>query len=252
MKPLLELKNITKIFRRHGQHDLTALDNVNFSLFPGEILGIVGESGSGKSTVAKSIARLINVTNGQIILKEQNIFDLKGIAKKRIYRDIQMVFQNPVSSFDPRRTLGHGISESLLNSGVTRQAAQKRTEILLQQCGLTRDFASRYPFEVSGGQCQRAAIARALAIEPEILICDEATSSLDVTIQAQIIELLRDLQKKNNISYIFICHDLALVQDFCDRILVMNEGKIVETGTPEEIINSPKSEYTQKLIAAIL
>ena len=252
MQALLEVKDITKVFRRHGQPDFTALDRVSFSLFPGEILGVVGESGSGKSTVAKCITRLLDVTQGEIRLHGQRIEHLKGTARRHIYRDVQMVFQSPVGSFDHRRTLGHGICESLRNFGVAAPEAQAQAEALLAQCGLSAEFARRYPFEVSGGQCQRAAIARALAIKPKILICDEATSSLDVTVQAQVIDLLRKLKDAHGMSYLFICHDLALVQDLCDRVLVMHEGKIVEAGTPDEVVMSPQSDYTKKLIDAAL
>ena len=169
-----------------------------------------------------------------------------------MYRNIQMVFQDPVSSFDPRRTLGDGIGESLRNNGISRQEAWKQAEQLLEQCGLPAAFAKRYPHEVSGGQCQRAAIARALAVNPSILICDEATSALDVTVQKQILELLIELKRKENLSFILICHDLALVQAFCDRVLVLYRGKTVESGTPDEIIEHPKMDYTRKLIDSVL
>lgn len=252
MKPLLEVKNISKTFRRYGQADFLALDDISFSLYPGETLGIVGESGSGKSTVAKSVIRLLDVSEGQIFLNGEEITHAKGQEKRKLYQSIQMVFQYPFNSFDPRRTLEHSISESLINQGFSKAQASAKTEELLQQCGLDASFARRYPFEVSGGQCQRAGIARALAIEPQILICDEATSALDVTIQAQIIALLRKIKQEKGMSYLFICHDLALVQSFCDRVLVMSEGKIVEAGTPDEVIMSPKTDYTKQLIDAVL
>ena len=163
-----------------------------------------------------------------------------------------MVFQMPAESFDPRRTLGDGIGESLRNMGIKGTELKTKVDNLLKLCGLTPEFASRYPHQVSGGQCQRAAIARALAPEPELLICDEATSALDVTVQKQLMELLIKLRQKNGLSVIFICHDLALVQMFCDRVIVMKQGKIVETGTPEEIIWSPREEYTRNLIESVL
>lgn len=163
-----------------------------------------------------------------------------------------MVFQDPVSSFDPRRTLGDGIGESLRNHGMSREEARKRAELLLEQCGLTEEFARRYPHEVSGGQCQRAAIARALAIEPQLLICDEATSALDVTVQKQIMELLDRMRKEKNLTILFICHNLALVQSFCDQILVMKQGKIVEEGKPEEVIRHPQHAYTKQLVESVL
>ena len=162
-----------------------------------------------------------------------------------------MVFQNPTGSFDPRKTLEDGIGESLRNRGMKKAEIEKRVGELLEQCGLDRAFAKRYPHEVSGGQCQRAAIARALAVQPQILICDEATSALDVTIQKQIMELLVELKEKHGLSFIFICHNLALVQMFCDKVLVLSEGKVVESGTPDDIINHPKDPYTRMLVEAV-
>ena len=181
----------------------------------------------------------------------KDITNLKRSQLKEVYGNIQMVFQNPVGSFDPRKTLGYGIGESLSNRNVKKEEVDKRVAELLEQCGLDREYAKRYPHEVSGGQCQRAAIARALAVEPKVLICDEATSALDVTIQKQIMELLKELKEKHGLSFIFICHNLALVQMFCDKVLVLYEGKVVEKGIPDDIINDPKEEYTQKLVEAV-
>ena len=167
-------------------------------------------------------------------------------------KKMQVVFQTPTESFDPRRTLGDGIMESLRNNGASKADALKRSEKLLELCGLPKEFVGRYPHEVSGGQCQRAAIARALAIEPKLLICDEATSALDVTIQAEIIELLTELRQKLDMSILFICHDIALVQQFCDRLVVMYRGEIVEQGVPSAVIAAPQNPYTQDLIRSIL
>ena len=177
---------------------------------------------------------------------------MKGKALREIYQEIQMVFQMPMESFDPRCTLGDGIGESLRNMGLSRSETGSRVEKLLERCGLDREFADRYPHQVSGGQCQRAAIARALAVNPEILICDEATSALDVTVQKQILELLIELKQKEQLSFLLICHDLALVQAFCDKVLVLYHGKTVEYGTPDEIINHPKEDYTKRLIDSVL
>ena len=228
--------------------------DVSFTLAPGEILGIVGESGSGKTTAVNMISRLIDATSGQITLNDQDITHLKGKALREVYRTMQMVFQTPTDSFDPRRTLGDGIGESLRNAGVSKQEVRERVEALLEKCGLPKEFADRYPHQVSGGQCQRAAIARALAIEPKLLICDEATSALDVTVQKEIIELLNLLrtQQGRNLSILFICHDISLVQQFADRVLVMYHGRIVEEGTPDDVIRSPQNDYTKRLIDSIL
>ena len=231
---------------------MTAVDDVSFELRQGECLGIVGESGSGKSTIVKMITHLQSITEGNVILKGKDITNVKGKELREVYKDIQMVFQMPMESFDPRRTLGDGIGESLRNMGLSRKETRERVEKLLERCGLDKEYADRYPHQVSGGQCQRAAIARALAVEPSVLICDEATSALDVTVQKQILKLLMELKQKENFSFLLICHDLALVQAFCDRVLVLYHGETVESGTPDEIINHPKMDYTKKLIESVL
>lgn len=252
MKPILESRNLTKIFSAEGKRAYTAVHQVSFQLREGETLGIVGESGCGKSTLARLLCRLTEATSGSIHLQGQDITHIKGKELRGVYRQIQMVFQSPLGSFDPRKTIGCGIGESLANSGMAKKELTARVAGLLEQCGLPGDFANRYPHEISGGQCQRAAIARALAIEPEILICDEATSALDVTVQKQIMELLAHLKQEHHLSFLFICHNLALVQSFCDRVLVMREGSIVEEGTPDEIILAPQSQYTKRLVDAAL
>ncbi len=251
MESILEVKGIKKVFRQQGKKDVTALEDISFTLCPGEILGIVGESGSGKSTIAKIVTRLIDATEGEVILDGQNITHLKGSALKDAYSKIQMVFQNPVGSFDPRKTLGDGIGESLKNKGVSKVEIHRRSAELLKKCGLSEEFLDRYPHQVSGGQCQRAAIARALAVEPKIIVCDEATSALDVTVQKQVMELLGSLKENNNLAYLFICHNLALVQQFCDRLIVMKDGRIVETGSPDEVIRNPKNDYTKMLVESV-
>ena len=251
MEPILKVNHLKKVFHQRGKRDALAVENISFSLQPGEILGIVGESGSGKSTVAKLITRLVDPTEGEIILDGQDITHLKGTALKDAYGKLQMVFQNPVGSFDPRRTLGDGIGESLRNKGMSKVERRKKAAELLEQCGLDASYGERYPHQVSGGQCQRAAIARALAVDPRVLICDEATSALDVTVQKRVIQLLQTLKENKNLSYVFICHNLALVQEFCDRILVMKDGKVVEEGIPDEVIWNPKEEYTKMLVDSV-
>lgn len=254
MEPILKVENLTKVFSRQGQEDFMAVKGISFDLLPGECLAIIGESGSGKTTAVNMISRLVDATSGRIILNGQDITHLRGKELHEVYRTIQMVFQTPTDSFDPRRTLGDGIGESLCNAGVSRKEAREKVEILLKKCGLPIEFADRYPHQVSGGQCQRAAIARALAIEPKLLICDEATSALDVTVQKEIIELLNALriQQGQSLSVLFICHDISLVQQFADRVLVMYHGHIVEEGTPDEVIRNPKENYTKRLIDSVL
>ena len=248
MSVILEAEHLTKIFTRRGSEPLKAVDEVSFQLRSGETLGIVGESGSGKSTLAKMLTRLTDISSGTLKVEEKDITSLKRRELREMYGTIQMVFQDPVSSFDPRKTLGYGIGESLRNRGMKKTEVDESVKQALEQCGLSREFADRYPHEVSGGQCQRAAIARALIVEPKILICDEATSALDVTIQKQIMELLQELKEKRGLSFIFICHNLALVQEFCDRVLVLYDGKNVEEGTTDKVILHPQNEYTKKLI----
>ena len=252
MDKLLQVAHLKKVFPQKDRPDIVAVDDVSFSLQPGEKLAIIGESGSGKTTVARLIARLTDATEGKIILAGEDITRAGGTQLKKAYAKMQMVFQNPVDSFDPRCTLGDGISESLINHGQSRAQAAEKTKKLLAMCGLEAEFARRYPHEVSGGQCQRAAIARALAIEPQLLILDEATSALDVTVQAEIMTLLNRLQQEQHMAYLFICHDIALVQDFCDRVLVMQAGRVVEAGTAEEVINNPRQAYTRTLLDSVL
>ena len=251
MNTLLEAEHLTKVFTQRGKESFKAVDDVSFTLKAGETLGIVGESGSGKSTLAKMITRLTDISEGTLKFQGKDITKLKQSQLKDVYGNIQMVFQNPVGSFDPRRTLGDGIGESLRNRGMKKAEVTKRVKELLEQCGLDGEFAGRYPYEVSGGQCQRAAIARALAVEPKVLICDEATSALDVTIQKQIMELLEELKDTHGLSFIFICHNLALVQSFCDKVLVLYDGRVVESGEPDDIINAPQEAYTKKLVDAV-
>ena len=254
MDPILKVENLTKVFSRKGQPDFTAVDHIGFELMPGECLGLIGESGSGKTTVVNMITRLTDATEGSIVLDGEDITKMSGKELRAAYRKMQMVFQTPTDSFDPRCTLGDGIGESLRNLGMSRSETKQEVARLLTECGLTPEVADRYPRQVSGGQCQRASIARALAVKPKLLICDEATSSLDVTIQKEIIALLNELrwQRGAKLSILFICHDIALVQQFCNRVLVLYRGKIVEQGVPDEIIRNPKDAYTKRLIESVL
>lgn len=260
---ILRAEHLKRVFIS-GKSSFAAVDDVSFELKKGECLGIVGESGSGKSTIARLLTGLLPCTEGRILFslpeEEKGQGGIQWVdiscagAKqlRQVYRHMQMIFQTPGESFDPRRTLGDGIGESLRNMGIKGGQLKKRVDNLLNLCGLSPEFAERYPHQASGGQCQRAAIARSLAPEPELLICDEATSALDVTVQKQIMELLIKLKKDRNLTVIFICHDLALVQMFCDRVLVMEQGKIVEEGTADQVIRRPKEKYTRKLVESVL
>lgn len=252
MDCILKVEHLTKTFISQGRENYTAVDDVNFSMDYGEKLAIIGESGSGKTTIVNMITRLLDVTSGIVYMDGEEITNLSGKALKPVYQKMQMVFQTPTESFDPRQTLGSGVAESLINHGMRKKEAMKEAENLLELCGLKKEFSKRYPHEVSGGQCQRAAIARAIAIKPKLLILDEATSALDVTVQKEILELLEELREERGMSYLFICHDIALVQNFCDRVLVMHQGKIIEEGSPDEVIRHPKETYTRRLIESVL
>lgn len=251
MEKILEVKNLRKTFYK-SRSIFPAVEDVSFHLMRGECLGLVGESGCGKSTTARLIAGLLEPDRGSVRLEGEEILGLKGKKKQAVYTKLQMVFQTPQDSFDPRCTLGDGIMESMRNRGMKKDRARERMYQLLEQVELDRSFGERYPHEVSGGECQRAAIARALAVDPGLVICDEATSALDVTVQAQIVELLKRLQKERKLSLLFICHDLALVQHMCQRVLVMYQGKIIEQGTPDEVIQYPKEAYTRILVDSVL
>ncbi len=243
MENILEVHQLKKSFYKN-KRAFAAVDGIDFRMKRGECLGLMGESGCGKSTVARMITRLVKPDSGQILLEGEEI----GQLRRTLYQKVQMIFQMPRESFDPRHTLGDGIMESMRSQGMGKRQAKERMHRLLEMTGLEETYGSRYPHEVSGGQCQRAAIARALAVDPKILVCDEATSALDVTVQAQIMELLDHLKQEKNLTLLFICHDLALVQAFCDRVLVMEQGKIVESGTPDEVIRNPRQAYTRLLI----
>lgn len=250
MEPILQVDQLTKRFPRRDGGSLEAVDEVSFALLPGEVLGIVGESGSGKSTLARLLLRFLDPTSGSIRLEGQEITGWHGRELAPVYRSMQMVFQSAAGSFDPRQTIGRGIAEGLRNQGRTPREAACQAEAWLERCGLSRAFAHRYPHQLSGGQCQRAAIARALSLGPKVLVCDEVTSALDVTVQRQILEQLGRLQREEGLSCLFICHNLALVQTFCQRVLVMERGRVVEQGRTEQVIQAPRHPYTRRLVEA--
>ncbi len=240
---LLTVEGLTKKFGGR-----TVLDGVSFSLDAGGRLGIVGRSGCGKSTLVKLITRMLDSDGGEIVFDGEDITHSTNL--RAVYRKMQMIFQSPEDSFNPRRTLGWSIGEPLRNLGISD--VDSRVVQLLSEVELPGEIAGRYPHEVSGGQCQRAAIARAIAIEPKLLICDEATSALDVDVQAQVIELLRRLNSEKSIALLFITHDLALLPTIAERVLVMHDGRIVESGRVDEVIAVPQSEFTRELLAANL
>ena len=237
---VLQVRHVKKFFGKR-----LILDDINFTVNAGECLGIVGLSGCGKSTLARIIARLIDCDGGKIFLCGEDITHATGNA---FYRNMQMIFQTPEDSFDPRRTLGASIAEPIKNF-LNVDNLRGRVENLLTEVGLPKNYYERYPREVSGGECQRAAIARAISVEPKLLLCDEATSALDVTIQAQVVALIKNLCVKKNIACLFITHDLALLPKIADRVIVLNNGCIVEQGTPQQLITDAQSPFTRQLMA---
>jgi len=248
-KSILEVRDIQKTF--YDGPIVKALDHVSMSVGYNEIVGVVGESGCGKSTLARVITHLEICDAGTIFLKGEDITFYKGKKLRNCYQSIQMVFQDAVGSFDQRLTILQNISESLDNfTRLSRQEKYCQLVSLLEQVGLNGEYAKRLPGQLSGGECQRAAIARAIALQPQLLICDEATSALDVSVQAQIIELLAKLVKELKMSLLFISHDLALVSSFCDRVVVMYEGKIVEEGRTAQVIHCPRDPYTKCLLSS--
>ena len=251
MNEFLEVKNVSKIYHHHG-NSVKALDHVSFQLKKGQCLGVAGESGSGKSTLAKILTCLDTVSDGTICFKGQEIQNLKGKELRRYYHHVQMVFQNPQGSFDPRFTLYESIMEALHYHHFTQSQSEMKIRHFLKALELDEATLKRYPFAVSGGQCQRAALLKALVLEPELLILDEATSALDEIVQCQIIELLMKLKEELNLTIIFICHDLALIRHFCQWLAVMHQGQIVEYGMTSQVMEQPQNIYTQKLLEAVL
>ncbi|WP_316813815.1 ABC transporter ATP-binding protein [Pedobacter heparinus] len=230
-----------------------AVDDITFDVFPGETLGLVGESGCGKTTLGRSILRLVEPTSGELLFDGTDLSALNTAGLRNMRRDIQIIFQDPYSSLNPRLTIGNALMEPLQVHGIFDNNEQRKDHVLnlLNRVDLKPEYFNRYPHEFSGGQRQRIVIARALALQPRFIICDESVSALDVSVQAQVLNLLRELQQEFGLTYIFISHDLAVVKHISDRMIVMNKGKIEEQGFPEEIYHNPQAEYTRKLIAAI-
>lgn len=247
---ILKTEELKKIYKKDGKLFI-AVDSVNITVDYGQCVGLVGESGCGKSTIAKLIMGIEKSTSGNIILEGNNITNHKRKQRKELYKTIQMVFQNPVDSFNQKMTLGKSIGEIKINFGEDKKQLKDDVIELLEMVGLSSEYYNKYPSNVSGGECQRAAIARALAIKPKLIVCDEITSALDVSVQAQIVSLLKDLQQKFSLSYMFISHDLALVKNICDKVYVMYRGNIVEYGTTKDVMNNPKHPYTKLLLQSI-
>lgn len=231
MEAILRTEHLTKIYfsdhRAKQGRENAVLRDISFVLSEGECLGITGESGVGKSTLARLVTGLERPTSGRIFLDGRDLAAARGRELREQRRRAQMVFQSPSGSFDPKRTIGYSIEESLRNDGVPRERRKRTVEELLEKCGLSREFAGRYPGTLSGGQCQRAAVARTLAARPRLLVCDEATSALDVQVQRQLMEMLLSWKEKDDLSILFISHNRALVGSCCDRILVMRDGRFV-------------------------
>lgn len=257
--PLLSVENLKTHFPvRSGLLQrvtgyVKAVDGVSFDLGRGETLGLVGESGCGKTTVGRTLLKLIPSTGGTVTFDGHDVMRAQGAEMKALRRDMQIIFQDPAGSLNPRMRIASIVGEPLIVHGMVKDRRQlrKQVEELLVRCGMPAAAADRYPHEFSGGQRQRIGIARALALEPKFIVCDEPTSALDVSIQAQIINLLTDLQEEFGLSYLFISHDMAVIQHVCKRIAVMYKGQIVEEGSRDEILKSPQHKYTQSLLSAV-
>ncbi|MGJ4952889.1 ABC transporter ATP-binding protein [Bradyrhizobium sp. HKCCYLS20291] len=257
--PLLSVRNLTKAFPIRGGllkrqvGSVRAVDGVNFHIDPSETFGLVGESGCGKSTTGRCVLRLIEPSSGELTFEGKDVISLSGENLRALRRDIQIIFQDPYASLNPRMTIGAIIGEALTIHGLaaSRQQYEARIVHLLETVGLQADHMTRYPHEFSGGQRQRIGIARAIAVEPKLIICDEPVSALDVSIQAQVINLLEDLQQKFGIAYLFVAHDLSVVEHISRRVAVMYLGRIVETAPSRQLYATPKHPYTEALLSAV-
>jgi ABC-type oligopeptide transport system ATPase subunit len=258
-EPLLVVEGLKKYFPiRKGlliertKDYVRAVDDVSFEIHVGETLGLVGESGSGKSTTGYCVIRLLELTEGRIFFAGKEITGLRGEALRQMRREMQIVFQDPYASLNPRMTVGDIVAEPLVVHDIgQRQSRRATVRRLLDVVGFDPSYINRYPHEFSGGQRQRIGIARALALNPQLIVCDEPVSALDVSIQAQILNLLKDLQRDFGLSYLFIAHDLAVVRTMSDRMAVMNRGKVVETGAADVVYSNPQDDYTKALLAAV-
>ncbi|WP_442574067.1 ATP-binding cassette domain-containing protein [Microbacterium sp. F51-2R] len=246
-RPLLEVRNLVI---RYGKKGPAAVDDVSFTIARGETLGLVGESGSGKTTIGRAILGLQPVTSGQIIFEGRDITKTSASQRRALQGDLRAVFQDPFSSLNPRRPIGDAIAEPLRVSGVARDERVGRVKDVLDAVGLAPGSEARYPRQFSGGQRQRIAIARALVTDPRLVVCDEAVSALDLSTQAQVLNLLSDLRAGKDLGYLFIAHDMAVVEFLAQRVIVLNRGRIVEEGLTADVIRNPREHYTRVLMAA--
>lgn len=252
-KKLVELKNVSLTFNKGKKNEVKAIDNVSFDIYEGEVFGLVGESGSGKTTVGRAILKLYDINEGEIIFNGETVSHLKGKDLRTFRKDAQMIFQDPQASLNGRMKIRDIVAEGLDIHGLTASKAEReeRVQELLDLVGLNKDHLTRYPHEFSGGQRQRIGIARALAVKPKFIIADEPISALDVSIQAQVVNLMQKLQHKRGLTYLFIAHDLSMVKYISDRTGVMHWGKMLEIGTSDDVYNHPIHPYTKSLLSAI-
>lgn len=250
-QPLVQVKNLCKYFKVGRHADLKAVDNVSFDIYKGETVSLVGESGCGKSTTGRCLIRLYEPTSGEVIFDGKDVTKLTKEEQKKFCHRVQMIFQNPYASLNPRMTVREIVGEALRQHGMPAKEVEKKVQDLLETVGLNKDHMSRFAHEFSGGQRQRIGIARALSVDPEFIICDEPISALDVSIQAQVINMLKELQETRGLTYLFIAHDLSVVKYISDRVVVMYLGTIVEEAETEELYGNPSHPYTQALLSAI-
>ncbi len=257
MNPLLQVTNLVKHFPLKGDVSgggsgvVKAVDNISFSIMPGEVFGLVGESGSGKSTTGRLVLKLIEATSGRVQFDGKDVYGIGKTELRNLRREMQIVFQDPYGAFNPRMTVGNIIGEALDLKEISRSERNEAIGKYLEMVQMPPSIAGRYPHEFSGGQRQRIGIARALAVEPKFIVADEPVSALDVSTQAEIVNLLLDLQKRLNLTMLFISHDLSVVRVLCDRVAVMQNGKLVEVATAAQLFANPQQEYTRELLAAV-
>ena len=250
-QPLVQVKDVCKYFHVGKNADLKAVDHVSFEIYKGETVGLVGESGCGKSTMGRCMIRLYDPTSGEVIYDGKNITKLTAAEKREFCQKVQMIFQNPYASLNSRMTVKEIVGEGLREHGMSGKDADVKVQELLEIVGLNKDHMSRFPHEFSGGQRQRIGIARALSVDPDFIICDEPISALDVSVQAQVINMLKDLQAERGLTYLFIAHDLSVVKYISDRVIVMYLGTVVETAETEELYGNTLHPYTKALLSAI-